>query len=190
MSSPDPETPERLRPASRPADHLGPVLGRDRPGGHQRQRGRRSDTGDAVRRAQRALRRSPNTTLEVDGEFGPLTEEATRQFQAQEGLPVTGVVDEATWAALPTGDPMPVLSEGSTGPAVRSLQEVLTRGAPGLWETTPLGVDGVFGANTGTSVRAFQTWARIGVDGIVGQQTWDAATSLEFMVGLQHTLKE
>jgi peptidoglycan hydrolase-like protein with peptidoglycan-binding domain len=145
------------------------------------------DSGEAVKRAQRALRRTPNTTLEVDGSFGSLTQTATKEFQEQVGLPVTGVVDEATWSALPDGSPMPVLSEGSTGPAVRSLQEVLTNGAYGLWVTTPQGVDGDFGANTAASVRAFQTWARIKVDGIVGQQTWDAATSLEFMVGLQHT---
>ena len=144
------------------------------------------DSGDAVRQAQRALRRTPNTTLEVDGIFGPLTETATKQFQQQAALPVTGVVDEATWAALPTGNPMPVLSEGSSGAAVRSLQEVLTNGAAGLWETTPKGVDGTFGANTVASVRAFQTWARLDADGIVGQKTWDAATALEFMVGLQY----
>lgn len=146
------------------------------------------DTGDAVRQAQRALRRTPNTTLEVDGSFGPLTETATKEFQQQAGLPVTGVVDEATWKALPNGNAMPVLSEGSTGAAVRSLQEVLTNGAFGLWETTPQGVDGVFGPNTTASVRAFQAWARLEADGVVGQQTWDAATSLEFMVGLQHAV--
>jgi peptidoglycan hydrolase-like protein with peptidoglycan-binding domain len=148
------------------------------------------DSGDAVSRAQRALRRTPNTTLEVDGIFGPLTETATKQFQQQAGLPVTGVVDEATWAALPTGSPMPVLSEGASGPAVRSLQEVLTNGAVGLWETTTKGVDGTFGPDTAASVRAFQTWARLDADGIVGQQTWDAATSLEFTVGLQHVVPD
>jgi peptidoglycan hydrolase-like protein with peptidoglycan-binding domain len=146
------------------------------------------DSGEPVKQAQRALRRTPNTSLEVDGEFGPLTEAATKEFQRQAGLPVTGIVDEATWAALPNGFPMPVLSQGSKGDAVRSLQQVLTNGAFGLWETTPKGVDGDFGSNTAASVRAFQQWARIKVDGIVGQQTWDAATSLEFMVGLQHTV--
>jgi peptidoglycan hydrolase-like protein with peptidoglycan-binding domain len=146
------------------------------------------DTGEPVKQAQRALRRTPNTSLEVDGDFGPLTEAATKQFQQQAGLPVTGIVDEATWTALPTGFPMPVLSQGSRGDAVRSLQAVLTNGAFGLWEVTPQGVDGDFGSNTAASVRAFQQWARIAVDGVVGQQTWDAATSLEFMVGIQHAL--
>src|SRR6478672_12032684 len=86
------------------------------------------DTGDAVSQAQRGLRRSPNTTLVVDGQFGPKTETATKEFQQSVGLPVTGVVDESTWRLLPNGLPMPTLREGSKGPAVESLQEVLTRG--------------------------------------------------------------
>jgi peptidoglycan hydrolase-like protein with peptidoglycan-binding domain len=146
------------------------------------------DTGDAVRQAQRALRRTPNTSLAVDGDFGPLTEAATKEFQQSAELSPTGVVDEPTWLALPSGLPMPTLSEGSEGAAVTSLQEVLTRGAIGLWQTTPKGIDGEFGPNTAASVRAFQQWARLEPDGVVGQKTWDAATSLEFMVGLQHTI--
>jgi peptidoglycan hydrolase-like protein with peptidoglycan-binding domain len=146
------------------------------------------DTGESVRQAQRALRRTPDTTLKVDGIFGPLTEASTKRFQQSAGLPQTGVVDEATWTALPDGNPMPTLYEGAKGDAVSSLQEVLTKSAFGLWETTPQGVDGIFGPNTAASVRAFQAWAGLKVDGAVGQQTWDAASSLEFMVGLQHTV--
>jgi peptidoglycan hydrolase-like protein with peptidoglycan-binding domain len=144
-------------------------------------------TGDAVKQAQRALRRTPDATLVVDGSFGPKTEAATKEFQAAEGLPVTGTVDSATWNALPDGSPMPALRQGSQGDAVRSLQQVLTLGAAGLWETTPQGTDGHFGANTEASVRAFQDWAGIPVDGVVGQQTWTAQPlALEFVVGLQH----
>jgi peptidoglycan hydrolase-like protein with peptidoglycan-binding domain len=143
-------------------------------------------TGDAVKQAQRGLRRTPNTSLLVDGQFGPLTEAATKEFQQQAGLPVTGIINEATWAKLPNGSPMPTLREGSTGDAVRSLQTVLTNSAVGLWKVTPKGIDGEFGPNTAASVRAFQAWARLEADAVVGQQTWDAATSLEFMVGLQY----
>ena len=146
------------------------------------------DTGDAVAQAQRALRRTPNTTLAVDGEFGPLTETATKEFQQSVGLNPTGVVDDSTWRLLPNGSPMPTLSEGDTGDAVTSLQQVLTQGAVGLWGTTPKGVDGEFGPNTAASVRAFQKWARLEPDGVVGQKTWDATVSLEFVVGLQHTI--
>ena len=146
------------------------------------------DKGDAVAQAQRALRRTPNLALDVDGEFGPLTESATKEFQKQAGLPVTGVVDDATWQALPTGLPMPVLQRGAKGDVVRNLQTILTMGAFELWETTPQGVDGEYGSNTEASVRAFQAWARIQVDGIVGSQTWNALSALEFVVGIQHAV--
>jgi len=144
--------------------------------------------GEPVSQAQRALRRTPNLALQVDGEFGPLTETATKEFQKQAGLPVTGVVDEATWQALPTGLPMPVLKKGVKGDVVRNLQTILTMGAFDLWKTTPQGVDGEFGSNTEASVRAFQTWARLQVDGIVGTNTWNALSALEFVVGVQHAV--
>jgi len=146
------------------------------------------DNGEAVSQAQRALRRTPNLTLEVDGDFGSLTQTATKEFQKQAGLPVTGVVDEATWQALPTGLPMPVLQRGSKGEVVHNLQTILTMGAFDLWKTTPQGTDGDFGSNTEASVRAFQTWARIKVDGVVGSQTWNALSVLEFMVGVDNAV--
>jgi peptidoglycan hydrolase-like protein with peptidoglycan-binding domain len=147
-------------------------------------------TGDAVRRLQRALRRTANLGVAVDGIFGPTTEAAVREFQQGAGLAVDGVVGPQTWNALPDGGPMPTLRQGSTGDVVRRLQEVLTNGAPGQWNTTPQGVDGSFGPHTEASVRAFQSWAHVGVDGIVGDQTWSvplhaAGATLESAVGLQ-----
>jgi peptidoglycan hydrolase-like protein with peptidoglycan-binding domain len=103
-------------------------------------------TGDVVRRLQRALRRTPNVGLAIDGAFGPKTETAAKEFQEGAGLAVDGVVGPLTWAALPDGGPMPTLQEGSTGDAVQSLQQVLTNGASGQWNTTPRAVDGNFGA--------------------------------------------
>jgi len=149
----------------------------------------RGDTGDAVRQAQRALRRTPDMMLEVDGIFGSMTETAAKHFQQAHGLPATGVVDEPTWKVLPDGNPMPTLKQGSTGDAVRCLQEVLTMGAVGLWNQTPKGVDGDFGPNTTASVRAFQTWSGIEADGIVGPETWGVRLALEFVTGLQHITK-
>jgi len=146
------------------------------------------ENGDSVKQAQRALRRTPNLTIVVDGIFGPATEEATKAFQESVGLTPSGVVDEKTWELLPNGNAMPVLKKGSKGDAVRSLQTILTSGAFGLWEVTPDGIDGDFGSKTEASVHAFQTWSHIKVDGIVGQQTWDTAGSLEFVVGLQNTV--
>ena len=36
----------------------------------------------------------------VDGDFGGNTESAVKEFQKKHGLPVTGIVDDATWAKL------------------------------------------------------------------------------------------
>ena len=149
-------------------------------------------TGDVVRRAQRALRRTPNTALVVDGIFGQATEKAVKQFQRGEGLAVDGIVGPATWHALPDGGPMPVLSEGSEGQVVRRLQTVLRNGKSG-WGTGPGGVDGKFGPKTRASVEAFQRWGRVAVDGIVGEQTWDVSlgalsATLESAVGLDFVI--
>ena len=99
-------------------------------------------TGGAVRWLQRALRRTPNLGLVVDGNFGPVTETAVKEFQQGAGLAVDGVVGPLTWAALPNGAPMPTLSKGSTGAVVRSLQQVLSNGASGQWNTAPGAIDG------------------------------------------------
>ena len=42
-----------------------------------------------------------------DGEFGDATDERVRRLQSERGLPVTGVVDAATWSALAAPDLVP-----------------------------------------------------------------------------------
>uniref|UniRef100_A0A7C4LJM2 Serine-type D-Ala-D-Ala carboxypeptidase n=1 Tax=Schlesneria paludicola TaxID=360056 RepID=A0A7C4LJM2_9PLAN len=58
--------------------------------------------GELVTDLQRTLNRrlNPSPGLSLDGEFGPVTERAVKQLQREAGLPETGVVDSATWAAL------------------------------------------------------------------------------------------
>jgi peptidoglycan hydrolase-like protein with peptidoglycan-binding domain len=148
----------------------------------------RGSTGDAVRRAQRALRRTADLGVVVDGVFGPNTETSVRSFQQSANLTVDGIVGPLTWHALPDGGAMPVLKEGSTGDVVRSLQRVLSNGE-GAWNVGPKGIDGIFGPNTEASVEAFQAWADVPVDGVVGERTWDvslhaAGATLESTVGL------
>jgi lysozyme family protein len=74
---------------------------------------------------------------------------------------------------------------------VRSLQQVLTNGASGQWNTTPGALDGSFGPRTQASIKAFQKWAGVPADGVVGDQTWAvslhaASATLESAVGLQY----
>jgi peptidoglycan hydrolase-like protein with peptidoglycan-binding domain len=149
--------------------------------------------GDAVKRAQRALRRTPNLGIIVDGIFGPATEKAVKEFQEGAGIAVDGVVGPVTWSDLPDGSPMPTLEEGSSGDIVHSLQTLLTNGASGQWNTAPGAVDGQFGPHTRASVEAFQKWGGVAADGIVGDQTWDVSlhamsSDLETAVGLQYVI--
>ena len=55
---------------------------------------KRDATGPFVRFLQRKL------SVDADGIFGPITEEAVRKFQAGKGLTVDGIVGRQTWAAL------------------------------------------------------------------------------------------
>jgi len=150
-------------------------------------------TGDVVRRVERALRRTPDLGLKVDGVFGGQVETAVKQFQKSSGLTADGVVGPQTWAALPDGGPMPTLQEGSTGAVVTSLQTLLTNGAAGQWNVTPQGIDGDFGPLTKASVKAFQAWGGVPADGIVGDETWAvslhaASATLETKVGLSFVI--
>ena len=77
-----------------------------------------------MKRLERALRRTPNPGLTVDGVFGPKVETTIKQFQQDAGLTVDGIVGPVTWAALPDGGPMPTLQEGSTGSVVNSLADI------------------------------------------------------------------
>jgi D-alanyl-D-alanine carboxypeptidase (penicillin-binding protein 5/6) len=75
-------------------------------------------SGELVVELQRTLgRRLDGVTLVVDGEFGPATAAAVREFQRQAGLPETGGVDAATWQALGTLAAPPVAPPGAPADA-------------------------------------------------------------------------
>lgn len=150
-------------------------------------------TGAVVRRVQRAVRRTPNLDVVVDGVFGPATEMAVKEFQEGAGLAVDGIVGPATWNALPDGGAMPTLQEGASGLVVARLQNVLTNGAPGQWGTTPGPIDEIFGPQTKAAVQAFQGWGGVPADGIVGDRTWSVSlhalsATLESVVGLEFVI--
>ena len=136
---------------------------------------RRGSSGEAVRRLQRSLvlgKLLPNTG--IDGSFGPVTEQAVRSFQQAVGIGVDGVVGPQTWARLPTPPVLPVLRRGSTGDAVRHLQEGLAEIAKGWDVDSPGRADGDFGPRTEASVQSFQRFSDLQADGVVGDHTWYA----------------
>ena len=60
---------------------------------------RRGSFGPEVERLQRLLN-SAGYPLTIDGDFGPATDLAVRQFQGDRGLVADGIVGQMTWAAL------------------------------------------------------------------------------------------
>ncbi len=120
----------------------------------------RGDQGYVVLALQELLAYRGIRTL-ADGDFGPATERSVRQWQAQEGLEVTGAVDDTTWDSL-----VPTLSQGSQGDGVEVLQRLLG------YRGYSVVVDGDFGPQTDAVVRAFQADRGIPVDGLVGPVTW------------------
>lgn len=64
---------------------------------------------------------------------------------------------------------LPTLRRGYTGSSVRRLQGLLVSHN---WNLGNGFIDGIFGVNTDTAVRRFQTNYSLSVDGIVGRNTW------------------
>jgi peptidoglycan hydrolase-like protein with peptidoglycan-binding domain len=109
---------------------------------------------------------------DIDGIFGPKTQDAVKSFQQGSNLTADGVVGPMTWKALPADPQTPRRARGSTGSVVSALQKGLLTFGGANSATDPGLIDGRFGPRTETAVRAYQTQQNIGVDGIVGDQTW------------------
>ncbi len=126
----------------------------------------------------------------VDSKFGSSTEAAVRKFQSYFGLTSDGVVGRTTWnklyevyndiankllsASLRPGEYPGVLRNGSSGTAVRELQFYLYLLSAYESSIPSVSIDGQFGSSTEAAVRAYQRFAGLTVDGIVGRTTWDS----------------
>ena len=128
--------------------------------------------------------------ITVDGKFGSATTAAVKRFQTYFGLTSDGVVGRTTWnklyevyndiankllsSSLRPGEYPGVLRKGSSGTAVRELQFYLYLMSAYESSIPAIGIDGQFGASTEAAVRAYQRFAGLTVDGIVGRTTWNS----------------
>jgi peptidoglycan hydrolase-like protein with peptidoglycan-binding domain len=134
-------------------------------------------TGADVRWAQYLLVRRLilSDATQIDGNFGPKTEAAAKEFQQSAGLTVDGIVGPLTWGALESGYSMPpTLSEGLQSPVVEKLQQTYNdgRGQFAPASDPVLATDGIYGPITRWVTETVQGANGVAVDGIVGLQTW------------------
>jgi peptidoglycan hydrolase-like protein with peptidoglycan-binding domain len=137
--------------------------------------------------ALQELLNSYGASIAVDGDFGPGTLAAVKNFQSANGLAADGIVGPATKAALEGGSasgaapitPIALTSptcpadivEGQTGGCVAELQELLNKHGASLT------VDGDFGPATLSAVETYQADHGLSPDGIVGPNTKAALDS-------------
>ena len=128
--------------------------------------------------------------ITVDGKFGSATTAAVKRFQTYFGLTSDGVVGRTTWnklyevyndiankllsSSLRPGEYPGVLRTGSSGTAVREMQFYLYLMSAYESSIPPVSIDGKFGADTERAVRAYQRFAGLTVDGVVGRTTWNS----------------
>jgi len=144
---------------------------------------RRGDRSGSVGALQYLLNRGSSTPVDQDNAFGAATENALKRFQREQGLPVTGVADQATWDKLrqPPEVLRPALSRGAKSEAVETLQELINssrdqRGLPKIPE------DGVFGAETESALRDFQREHGLSATGEADAATWATLSGEDLVV--------
>ncbi len=156
--------------------------------------------GNEVRTLQTELNRISNNypaipkIIPAKGVYTQATFEAVRAFQEIFGLPVTGVVNKATWyqikyifvavkglaelsseglSASEIEDYFPrELKRGDYGNPVRTLQYYLNVIAYFNPEIPSGPLDGVFGEQTENQLKTFETFYGINPDGILDRDTW------------------
>ncbi len=153
---------------------------------------RLGSTGSKVKSMQQKLKNLGYYTGSVDGTFGEGTQKAVKAFQKANGLTADGVAGTATLNKLNSSSAKSAVSESSKAtarPAMRtyvpstlSTYRYLQQGSRGS-DVTKLqqrlkdlgyfsgSVNGSFGADTETAVRAFQKRNGLWEDGVAGEDT-------------------
>jgi peptidoglycan hydrolase-like protein with peptidoglycan-binding domain len=136
--------------------------------------------------------------LNVDGNFGAMVRDAIFSFQSVMGMPITGVVNQATWDRLfreaaacqrrTPGAAAPSIAQtstapifpgalirlGSSGEDVRLIQQRINELVPKhpgrLWEIPACGI---YSMQTRDAIFTFQRIFGLTIDGVVGPITWE-----------------
>lgn len=134
------------------------------------------DRGDSVRDLQSKLMNLGYNvgSYGADGVFGNATAEAVKKFQIDNGLAVDGLAGVATISRLNAR----ASNTSNTDSNVLSLQQVMNRLGFRDSNGCKLSEDGIIGENTRYATRNFQGVMGLGVDGIAGQNTWNAINQI------------
>ncbi|MEG4488272.1 peptidoglycan-binding protein [Microcoleus sp. D2_18a_B4] len=135
----------------------------------------RGSTGQAVKELQQLLYHWGYYFGAIDGIFGVQVQNGVIGYQHRVFLKEDGIVGPITWEALYSGAPvnMPIVMKGSSGNAVKIVQNVLK--INGYYFGF---IDGLFGPMTDVAVRQLQISKALPQDGIVGYRTWHALSKL------------
>jgi peptidoglycan hydrolase-like protein with peptidoglycan-binding domain len=117
--------------------------------------------------------------LMTDGQFGTGTANAVKAFQATAALPVTGIVDRATWDAIGFAGriDLAVLKVGTKHAAVSSIQRALAKVLKKKIKTT-----GIFTSSLANDVKTFQKRVSLKANGRVGPSTWTSLMATAALV--------
>ncbi len=141
---------------------------------------RQGNSGESVRWIQWHLKFRFGYNIAVDGDFGPATNTAVRNFQSTHNLTADGIVGPATHLALlsdnlvnglvcPYSEPTVTVQYGNTGNNVRWVQWYLVNKFG-----YSIDIDGDFGPMTRNAVNSFKTSKGLVANGIVDSITRNA----------------
>lgn len=145
------------------------------------------DRGPDVKAVQHELNVIGHYDLTEDGIYGRKTAAAVRSFQEAQHIHQDGIVGPVTRAHLKDAleaikEANAILECGDKGDQVETLQHHLKKLG------YDLAADGIFGPRTEATVKHFQSWAGITIDGKVGPETRKAIHEAFDFPG--HNIKE
>lgn len=129
-------------------------------------------------------------TVLPDGIYGQTTMAAVTEFQRRNGLPLTGITDQATWDAIVSEyekalirigpaepieiimDPGQVFVIGDEGPYIYLMQTLLIWLSKDNQTIDPPGHTGIFDQQTADALSAFQGLAGLERTGNLDKNTW------------------